>query len=151
MTKFGTKLIEIRKTKGLTQTEVAEMCKINVRTIQRIESGKVEPRAFTIKLISESLGFDFFEISNPEDISNINLDSNLKTKTIFWYIKDLFNLKTNTMKKVSILTTLCISIGLTLFLFKTEVNAQSSIKKMKYHLYKFIVLLNLQVAKGIFK
>lgn len=131
MTKFGTKLIEIRKARGLTQSEVAEMCKINVRTIQRIESGKVEPRAFTIKLISESLGFDFFETSTAADISNIDLDSKLKTKTIFWYIKDLFNLKTNTMKKVSILTTLCISIGLTLLLFKTEVNAQSSIKKNK--------------------
>ena len=56
---FGTKLIEVRKAKGLTQEEVAEKCKITARTIQRIESGKVKPRSFTIKLISETLGFDF--------------------------------------------------------------------------------------------
>ena len=58
---FGTKLIDVRKAKGLTQDEVAEKCKITVRTIQRIESGAVKPRAFTIKIISDVLGFDFFE------------------------------------------------------------------------------------------
>jgi transcriptional regulator with XRE-family HTH domain len=51
---FGIKLVEIRKAKGLTQEEVAEKCKITVRTIQRIESGIVNPRAFTIKIIEVS-------------------------------------------------------------------------------------------------
>ncbi len=122
---FGAKLIEVRKAKGLTQDEVAEKCKITVRTIQRIESGKVKPRTFTIKVISESLGFDFFEISNTFDILTKGQNSNLEKHTILWYIKDLFNLKTNAMKKVSILTTLCLTIGLTLFFFRLETNAQS--------------------------
>ncbi|MEB2782496.1 helix-turn-helix transcriptional regulator [Algoriphagus sp. C2-6-M1] len=52
---FGKKLIEVRKVKGLTQAEVAEMCKIATRTIQRIETGIVKPRAFTIKLIEVAI------------------------------------------------------------------------------------------------
>ncbi|MBP8759699.1 MAG: helix-turn-helix transcriptional regulator, partial [Parabacteroides sp.] len=41
--------------KGLTQEEVAEKCGITIRTIQRIESGLVEPRVYTIKIISETM------------------------------------------------------------------------------------------------
>ena len=59
---FGRKLVEIRNVNGLTQEELAEKCKITIRTIQRIESGIVKPRAFTIKIISTILGFDFYEI-----------------------------------------------------------------------------------------
>ena len=62
--KIGKELEKIRKAKGLTQDELAEKCKINVRTIQRIESGDVNPRAYTIKIISSILGYDFFETSN---------------------------------------------------------------------------------------
>ena len=40
---FRKRLIEVRKARGLTQEDVAEKCKITVRTIQRIESGAVKP------------------------------------------------------------------------------------------------------------
>jgi len=122
---FGRKLIEIRKAKGLTQEEVAEKCKITVRTIQRIESGSVTPRAFTIKVISEVLGFNFFETSNTgDDVGKKQRISNLK-ENIVWNIKDLFNLKTNTMKKVSILSLSCLIIGFSLFFLTSETNAKS--------------------------
>lgn len=62
---FGKKLLEIRKAKGLTQEEVAEKCGITTRTIQRIESGLVEPRAYTIKTISETIGFEFLSLQIP--------------------------------------------------------------------------------------
>jgi transcriptional regulator with XRE-family HTH domain len=115
---FRTRLIEIRKAKGLTQEEVAGMCKLTVRTIQRIESGLVKPRAFTIKIISDNLGFDFFEPSiTGIDDSIENQSSKLENKTILWYVRDLFNFKTSAMKKISILSAstflfafLCISI-----------------------------------------
>jgi transcriptional regulator with XRE-family HTH domain len=115
---FRTRLVEIRKVKGLTQGEVAEMCKLTVRTIQRIESGLVKPRAFTIKIISDNLGFDFFETSHTNiDVPVENQSSKLGNKTILWYVRDLFNLKTSAMKKISILSAstfliafLCISI-----------------------------------------
>lgn len=126
--KFGVKLIEVRKSKGLTQEEVAEKCKITVRTIQRIESGIVAPRAYTIKIISEVLGFDFFETSISGYDSNV-ADHNTKAgkHAILWYLKDLFNSKTNTMKKISILTSSFLMIGF-LFVFILETKAQSDSK-----------------------
>jgi transcriptional regulator with XRE-family HTH domain len=50
------KIIQGRKVKGLTQEELATLTKVNVRTIQRIESGKSNPRAFTLKAIENVLG-----------------------------------------------------------------------------------------------
>lgn len=38
------KISETRKIKGLTQEELAEKAKINLRTIQRIENSESEPR-----------------------------------------------------------------------------------------------------------
>jgi transcriptional regulator with XRE-family HTH domain len=120
---FGTKLIEVRKAKGLTQDEVAEKCKITVRTIQRIESGKVTPRAFTIKIISETLGFDFLETSiTGYEVLTKNQNSNLESQKVLWYLKDLFNLKTNTMKKISILSA---STFLLIFLFVSIFNTKA--------------------------
>jgi len=102
---FGEKLIEVRKLRGLTQVEVAEKCNVTTRTIQRIESGIVKPRASTIKIISQNLGFDFFETSNTGyDVKNEKQTSKLENHTFLWYLKDLFNLKTNTMKKISIMS-----------------------------------------------
>src|SRR5690606_2515749 len=127
---FRKKLIEVRQAKGLTQDDVAEQCNISSRTIQRIESGEVQPRSSTIKIISEALGFDFFETSNTgSDVENLNQSSKLKSHNLLWHIKDLFNLKTNTMKKISILTTLGITIGIALFLFKLDTNAQTASKQ----------------------
>jgi transcriptional regulator with XRE-family HTH domain len=127
---FRTKLIEVRKAKGLTQEEVAEKCKITVRTIQRIESGLVTPRAFTIKIISETLGFDFFETSNTGyEVCAENQNSNLENHKVLWYLKDLFNLKTNAMKKISILSTTTLIIVLSLVFFNSESFAQTPSKK----------------------
>ena len=126
---FGTKLIEVRRAKGLTQDEVAEKSKITVRTIQRIESGLVTPRAFTIKIISETLGFDFFETSNTGyEVFTENRNSNLEYHKVLWYLKDLFNLKTNAMKKISILTT---SVLLIVFLCVNLLNAKSQSANFK--------------------
>ena len=120
---FGKNLIEIREAKGLTQADVAEMCKIATRTIQRIETGVVKPRAFTIRLISETLGFDFFETSNPNnDVKIEHPISNLKSPNFLWHFKDLFNLKTNAMKKISILS---VSTFLVIFLIVSIFKAKA--------------------------
>ena len=128
---FGKKLIEVRKAKGLTQVEVAEICKITTRTIQRIETGIVKPRAFTIKLISETLGFDFFETSNAGyDVNIENQNSNLESHDVLWYLKDLFNLKTKAMKKISILSISLLTIGF-IIAFILDTKAQSNDIKSK--------------------
>ena len=53
-----------------------------------------------------------------------NQNSKLGKRTILWYLKDLFNLKTNAMKKLSILTTSFLAIGFALFVIVSETNAQ---------------------------
>ncbi len=42
---LGLKVSELRQQKGLTQERLAELCEVSPRTIQRIESGEVDPRA----------------------------------------------------------------------------------------------------------
>jgi transcriptional regulator with XRE-family HTH domain len=47
----GQKIKEARKTKGFSQEELAERAKINLRTVQRIETNESEPRGTTLNLI----------------------------------------------------------------------------------------------------
>src|SRR5512136_2680392 len=56
---LGLKVAELRQQKGLTQEQLAECCEVSPRTIQRIESGEVDPRSFTLRCLGEVLDFDF--------------------------------------------------------------------------------------------
>jgi len=58
---LGLKVVELRQQKGLTQEQLAERCEVSTRTIQRIESGEVDPRAYTLHCLGETLEFDFGE------------------------------------------------------------------------------------------
>ncbi len=69
---LGKKIASLRKEKGLTQEELVDMCNINVRTIQRIETGEVTPRSSTIKLILEVLGYDYQSFENEQERSESN-------------------------------------------------------------------------------
>jgi uncharacterized Tic20 family protein len=60
---LGIKVVELRKQKGLTQEQLAEICEITPRTIQRIESGEVDPRSYTLQCLGTALAFDF-EVDN---------------------------------------------------------------------------------------
>ncbi|HKY55189.1 MAG TPA: helix-turn-helix domain-containing protein [Anaerolineales bacterium] len=55
---LGLKITELRQQKNLTQEKLAEYCDVSTRTIQRIESGEVEPRSFTRNSLSNILEFD---------------------------------------------------------------------------------------------
>ena len=66
---LGLKVSELRQQKGLTQEQLAEKCEVSARTIQRIESGEVDPRAYTLHCLGSVLEFDFGE----EDAANENL------------------------------------------------------------------------------
>jgi len=59
----GTAIAEKRRRKGLSQDDLAYLCKVDVRTIQRIESGAVKPRPATLKILCDTLGL------NPEDLT----------------------------------------------------------------------------------
>lgn len=72
MTGVGKKIAEIRKQKGLTQEEVSEQAKINLRTLQRIEKDETEPRGNTLNNICSVLGIsieDILDYGKVEDKS----------------------------------------------------------------------------------
>ena len=52
---LGLKIVELRQQKGMTQEKLAEYCEVSTRTVQRIESGEVEPRPFTRNSLSNTL------------------------------------------------------------------------------------------------
>lgn len=62
MNKIGEKIREVRKKKGLSQEELAESSKVNLRTIQRIENNESEPRGKTLNLICEVLDINIEDI-----------------------------------------------------------------------------------------
>ena len=64
---LGKRILELRKEKGLTQEELVEKCNISVRTLQRIETGEVTPRMFTIRTILAALDYDLNTIAENED------------------------------------------------------------------------------------
>lgn len=122
---LGKKVLELRQKLGLTQGELAENCKLSLRTVQRIESAEVTPRSHTIKVILSSLDYDL-------DNASTNLSDNTSKDYIIkiWlgqflkYVLELFNLKTNTMKKLSVLSLAAIFIVAGLLLTKNDLTAQ---------------------------
>lgn len=62
MNLLAKKISETRKAKGLTQEELADKAKLSLRTIQRIESSKNEPRGTTLNLICEVLEINLKEV-----------------------------------------------------------------------------------------
>jgi uncharacterized Tic20 family protein len=64
---LGLKVSDLRQQKGLTQERLAELCEVSPRTIQRIESGEVDPRAYTLHCLGVALEFDFGEESTGNE------------------------------------------------------------------------------------
>ena len=65
---LGLKVSELREQKGMTQERLSECCQVSSRTIQRIESGEVDPRTHTIQCLSTALDFDFSEQNTSNEI-----------------------------------------------------------------------------------
>lgn len=56
---LGTQIKQRRVELGMTQAELASLCEIDIRTIQRIETAKVHPRLYTQRKLNEVLQSDF--------------------------------------------------------------------------------------------
>lgn len=122
---LGRKIADLRKAKGLTQEELAVKCNVDVRTLQRIESAQVMPRTYNVKLIFEALGIDYDASFNSYDTGPGR--AFLRRFEQFWtWFLDLFNLKTNTMKKLSILTTMLAVIAFGVLVIHSKVNANDT-------------------------
>lgn len=77
MSSIGNKIYELRKRKGLTQEELSDSAKINLRTLQRIENGDNEPRNHTLKNLCSILE------TNLEDLLNAGKVESLSYLTYF--------------------------------------------------------------------
>lgn len=122
---LGKKITELRKAKGLTQEELVDKCNLNVRTLRRIEAGEVTPRTYTIRTIFAALDFSIPEILESQMPGDTTRSGRAWAGQLVTHGKDLFNLRTNTMRKISILT---VSTGVIAFGFVTvfsEGRAQS--------------------------
>lgn len=64
---LGLKVAELRQQKNITQEQLAESCEVSTRTIQRIEKGEVDPRAYTLSMLSSTLDFDFEQDNTPNE------------------------------------------------------------------------------------
>ncbi|NQY30564.1 MAG: helix-turn-helix domain-containing protein [Flavobacteriaceae bacterium] len=62
MKEVGNKIREIRKRKGVSQEELAEAAKVNLRTIQRIENNANEPSGKTLNLLCDALSISIDDI-----------------------------------------------------------------------------------------
>jgi transcriptional regulator with XRE-family HTH domain len=129
---LGRKISELRLAKGMTQGQLAGKCNVSLRTIQRIEAAEVTPRSYTVRLIFENLDYEIYSSFGK---FSYNLDR-MVYKIRIWlgqlykYLMDLFNLKTNTMKKLSILSVPIISVML-IFLFMSNSQAQNEERAKK--------------------
>jgi uncharacterized Tic20 family protein len=65
---LGYIIAEKRQNKNLSQEQLAEMCGVSSRTIQRIESGEVEPRSYTKQRLSDVFEFDFSMGEDHQDM-----------------------------------------------------------------------------------
>lgn len=63
---FAEAVIKHRQAKGLTQERLAELSNLSLRTVQRIESDTVNPRAVTVELICNVLEFQYPEPEPPK-------------------------------------------------------------------------------------
>jgi transcriptional regulator with XRE-family HTH domain len=125
---LGKKIANYRKAKGLTQEDLVEKCNLSVRTLQRIEAGEVTPRAYTVKLIFEALELNYDNSFDSNLMDNKGLFSNWLEQFFISFL-DLFNLKTNTMKKVTILSIMLSCIAFGLFTFVLDGKAQDKNNK----------------------
>ncbi len=87
MSIIGKKIYETRKSKGYSQEKLAELSKINLRTIQRIENNENEPHGKTLNLIC-----DVLEINIEELLKNQNQTKPLGEKIINWIFLIVFNI-----------------------------------------------------------
>jgi transcriptional regulator with XRE-family HTH domain len=61
--KTNSHLASLRKTKGLSQEALAEMCGLSLRAVQRIEAGETSPRPHTIKVIAQALNMQVEDLT----------------------------------------------------------------------------------------
>lgn len=79
---FKDKLKELRKEKGMTQEELAQLLNISRQSISKWENGMSYPTSSLVNKISNELNIDIKELFNEEELLNISIDNANKIKKI---------------------------------------------------------------------
>jgi len=78
------KLADYRRKKGISQQQLADFSGVSARTIQRIESGKVEAHPATLKMLADALEIDTEELAVGQQLSQTtDIKSLDKIKPVF--------------------------------------------------------------------
>ena len=72
--KLGEKIKQLRKSKGISQEELAGMLKINRNYLSRIETGKSEPTSSILRNIALIFNVDLNSLLDISDSDNKNAD-----------------------------------------------------------------------------
>lgn len=98
---IGKVVTQQRLQKGMTQEKLAELCEVSTRTIQRIESGEVDPRSFTLNNLSNILEYDFHNDNKGNDtfwITVMHLSSMIcivPIPLLIWSFRKKYSMKIN--------------------------------------------------------
>ncbi|MTI20789.1 XRE family transcriptional regulator, partial [Fulvivirga sp. RKSG066] len=82
-------ITETRRVKGLTQEELAEKAKVNLRTIQRIENSESDPRGTTLNFICDALEIDISQLLSTENPDVRKSIGSIITNGVFLLILNL--------------------------------------------------------------
>lgn len=66
---FGLRLRELRRAKGLSQAEIAEMINVDSKHVSRLETGKTFPYPETLEMLAKALNVpvkEFFEFGDQD-------------------------------------------------------------------------------------
>lgn len=74
----GEKIKEIRKSKGLTQKKLAELCNMYESQIRKYESGSVHPKIETLQKIADALCVPVTDLRSDLEIDIEKLKSNME-------------------------------------------------------------------------
>lgn len=72
--KLGEKIKQLRKSKGISQEDLASMLKINRNYLSRIETGKSEPTSSVLKNIAQIFSIDLNSLLDISEDGNKNTD-----------------------------------------------------------------------------
>lgn len=124
-------IINSRKSKNLTQEQLAELSKVNLRTIQRIENNENTPRGYTLKLICDVLEIQLPN-SEPEILPS---KANQIELIINYFFLALINL------------TFMVIIGWTTLASEANVNSKFAGFLLSFFIPIFIVLMTSNMSK----
>lgn len=159
MNHLAKNISEYRKIKGLTQEELAEQAKVNLRTIQRIENSKSEPRSKTLQLICDVLEVDIKDMlakQNQKNQKNIGIKVsnyffliiiNMALMGIFGYLTSDSNANINSVFAAFLLSFL---IHFFIVTFTKRMSGTERLLKFGsgYFVYFLIVIYSFGFPKG---